>query len=225
MPPRSHALTTTESASTGGGRAVRLRGVDDLVIRPSVAEDFDGWFELFQAVADEARWIGREGVLDREERRLAFDETLQADDAQTFIAVQGGAVVGALFVTVDAGLGELGMMVRSAERGRGIGSALMTSCVGWCRDRQAHKVTLMVWPHNERGIALYRKFGFAVEGRLARHHRRRSGELWDVLTMGLVLDTTSPGSLLPDASRISTSTGTGASRGSLMSGNDRHSAG
>jgi RimJ/RimL family protein N-acetyltransferase len=82
----------------------------------------------------------------------------------------------------------------------------MTSCIGWCRDRQAHKVTLTVWPHNERGIALYRKFGFAVEGRLARHHRRRSGELWDVLSMGLVLDTTSPGSTFidaPSASRAS----------------------
>jgi putative acetyltransferase len=65
-------------------------------------------------------------------------------------------------------------------------------------------VTLTVWPHNEHGIALYRNFGFAVERRLARHHRRGSGELWDVLPMGLVLDTTSPGSPLVDAPSAST---------------------
>jgi RimJ/RimL family protein N-acetyltransferase len=173
--------------------------VDDVVIRRSTAEDFDAWFDLFQEVAAEARWIGREGPLDRDERREAFQRTLEAHDSHTFLAERDGTVVGALGVTLQAGLAELGMMVRHGARGRGVGSALMTSCFRWCRDQQAHKVTLTVWPHNERGIALYRKFGFAVEGRLTRHHRRRSGELWDVLSMGLVLDTTSPGSALVDA--------------------------
>jgi RimJ/RimL family protein N-acetyltransferase len=179
--------------------------VDDVVIRRPVAEDFDEWFDLFQEVADEARWIGREGPLDREDRRQAFERTLEADDAQAFIAERDGTVVGALGVTIEHGLAELGMMVRPAERGRGIGTALIASCLGWCRDRQAHKLTLMVWPHNERAIALYRNFGFVVEGRLARHHRRRSGELWDALVMGLVLDTTSPGSKFVDAPSASRS--------------------
>jgi hypothetical protein len=31
-----------------------------------------------------------------------------------------------------------------------------------------------------------------------RHHRRRNGELWDVLSMGVVLDMSSPGSGLDD---------------------------
>jgi ribosomal protein S18 acetylase RimI-like enzyme len=59
-------------------------------------------------------------------------------------------------------------------------------------------VALQVWPHNERAIALYRKFGFQVEGRLVRHYRRRNGELWDAIPMALVLDTTSPGSPFAD---------------------------
>jgi hypothetical protein len=32
------------------------------------------------------------------------------------------------------------------------------------------------------------------EGRLRRHYRRRNGELWDAVVMGLVFDTTTPGS-------------------------------
>ena len=177
--------------------------MDDAVVRRSRAADFDAWFDLFQAVATEARWIGREGSLDREERRQAFEGTLSAVDAHTFVAERGDTVVGALGVSVADGLAELGMMVAHGERGRGIGSALMTACIAWCRDRQAHKVNLTVWPHNERGIALYRKFGFVVEGRLVRHHRRLNGELWDVLSMGLVLDTTSPGCALDDAPNAS----------------------
>jgi hypothetical protein len=41
-----------------------------------------------------------------------------------------------------------------------------------------------------------------VEGRLRRHFRRANGELWDVVTMGLVLDTQSPGSSYPDAENL-----------------------
>ncbi len=54
-------------------------------------------------------------------------------------------------------------------------------------------MTLQVWPHNFTAQALYAKLGFVTEGRLRRHYRRRSGELWDALTMGLMLDTSSPG--------------------------------
>jgi hypothetical protein len=43
-------------------------------------------------------------------------------------------------------------------------------------------------PWNEAAIALYRKFGFVEEGRLRKQYRRQSGELWDVLVMGLVLE-------------------------------------
>jgi RimJ/RimL family protein N-acetyltransferase len=55
-----------------------------------------------------------------------------------------------------------------------------------------------VWPHNAAAIALYRKVGFQVEGRRRRQYRRRNGELWDAILMGLVLDEVSPGSPHPD---------------------------
>jgi hypothetical protein len=54
--------------------------------------------------------------------------------------------------------------------------------------------TLMVsaaggrWPDNEPVHRLYERFGFVQEGYLRRHHPRRSGEIWDAVVMGLVLD-------------------------------------
>ena len=48
-------------------------------------------------------------------------------------------------------------------------------------------MALEVWPDNERAIALYTRMGFIEEGRLRRHYRRRNGELWDALIMGLEL--------------------------------------
>ena len=110
-----------------------------------------------------------------------------------------GHLVGELGVHRQAGVADLGMMVRDGYRGRGIGSALMEACIDWSRANRAHKITLTVFPHNAAGLALYRKHGFTVEGRLVRHWRRRTGELWDAIPMGLVLDDTTPGSPFEDA--------------------------
>ena len=64
----------------------------------------------------------------------------------------------------------------------------MAACVEWARETGVHKLSLEVFPWNEPAIALYRRFGFVEEGRLRKQYRRQSGELWDVLVMGLVLD-------------------------------------
>jgi RimJ/RimL family protein N-acetyltransferase len=50
-----------------------------------------------------------------------------------------------------------------------------------------HKLSLSVFAHNAAAIALYRKFGFVEEGRRVKQYRRSSGELWDVIDMGLLL--------------------------------------
>jgi RimJ/RimL family protein N-acetyltransferase len=56
------------------------------------------------------------------------------------------------------------------------------------RTAGAHKIALQVWPHNAAALALYERFGFRREGYLTGHYRRRSGELWDAVVMGLRLD-------------------------------------
>src|SRR5439155_279731 len=80
------------------------------------------------------------------------------------------------------------LMVDGDRRGQGIGSALMAAAIEWARTAGAHKLSLQVWPHNEAARALYRKFGFEEEGLLRRQYRRRNGELWDAIVMGLLLD-------------------------------------
>ena len=99
-----------------------------------------------------------------------------------------GPVIGQLGMALAPyGVADLGMVVAEAWRGRGIGGALLDAGIAWARDAGAHKVALQVWPHNQAAIALYEKFGFEREGLLRRHYRRRSGELWDAVVMGLRL--------------------------------------
>jgi RimJ/RimL family protein N-acetyltransferase len=80
------------------------------------------------------------------------------------------------------------MMVADDWRGMGVGSGLLETAIAWARDVGAHKVALQMWSHNDRARALYEKYGFVEEGRLARHYRRNNGELWDAVVMGLSLD-------------------------------------
>jgi RimJ/RimL family protein N-acetyltransferase len=167
----------------------------DFTLRRARDEDFDRWVDLYETVAAEGKWIGGEAPVDRERLRQGFaDRFINDQSAAMFFAEADRQLVGHLGIENHAGVTDLGMMVAADWRGRGVGSALMEAAVGWAKDAGAHKMVLQVWPHNESARALYRKFGFVDEGVLRRHYRRRSGELWDAITMGLVLDTVSPGS-------------------------------
>jgi len=61
------------------------------------------------------------------------------------------------------------------------------AAIEWARAEGLHKLCLEVFAHNQAGLALYKKFGFAVEGRRVKQIRRSSGELWDSIAMGLLL--------------------------------------
>jgi RimJ/RimL family protein N-acetyltransferase len=160
----------------------------EVVVRPAREPDLDAIVELFAEVAAEGRWIGSEAPLDRDRRRRRLAETLVSQDAVMLVAEAGGRIVGELGMELARyGVAELGMLVADGWRGRGVGSALLREGIAWARGAGAHKVALQVWPHNAAAIALYEKFGFQREGLLRRHYRRRNGELWDAIVMGLLL--------------------------------------
>ena len=137
---------------------------------------------LFAAVAEERDGIAAEPPIDVEKHAARLDLD------RTFVAVAAGEVVGRIFVIESGfGFGEIGMFVAAEWRGRGVGTALVAAAIDWAKARGLHKLTLSVFPHNEAAIALYRKFGFVEEGLHPKHMRRASGELWDLLDMGLML--------------------------------------
>jgi len=83
---------------------------------------------------------------------------------------------------------ERGLTVRREGRDRGVGSALSAALLDGARGTgQLKRIYLHVYARNARGIHVYEKFGFQVEGR--RHAAiYQDGEYLDDLVMGLWLD-------------------------------------
>jgi GNAT superfamily N-acetyltransferase len=160
-----------------------------VAIRRATSADVDGIVSVLWDVGAEGRWIGTEVPFDRVARAAAVAERLVGPDDLWLVADVDANVVGHLVLGIAPyGTAELGMALLPPWRGVGIGSALLAQGVDWARDAGALKIALELWPGNDAALALYRRMGFVEEGRKRRHYRRRSGEVWDSILMGLRLD-------------------------------------
>ncbi len=157
-----------------------------MLVRLATTDDLEEVFDLYEQVASEGRWIGAESPLDRTQRITSWGSYFTTKGSVMFVAEDNGTIVGMADLKAR-GAAELGMFVALERRGSGIGSALLQACIDWARSYGHYKMSLQVWPHNTGAIALYERFGFEREGYLKHQWRRRSGEIWDSVVMGLIL--------------------------------------
>lgn len=160
----------------------------EIEVRPMAPDDLDDFLDLLEIVAAEQRYTGTEAPIDREAKRARYLQGLSSDRYGSLLATdRNGRIVGEIGLKDMRGLVEIGMLVAPEHRGEGIGSTLLRAGLDWARMRHAYKMTLQVWPHNEAARRLYQKFGFVEEGYLKRQWKRRNGEIWDSVVMGLQL--------------------------------------
>lgn len=175
-------------------------------IRALRAADVAEALEMFAQVAAEGIWLGTQAGFDRHMRRQAWLDGLADPAVRSLVVEEVGPtrLVGQGTVRVAGyGVAELGMSLAADARGRGLGGALLDELMVGAGELGAHKVALQVWPHNEPAIRLYLSRGFVVEGRIRSHYRRASGQVWDAILMGRLLDVvpanSTHGSGRPDA--------------------------
>ena len=91
------------------------------------------------------------------------------------VAVVDGEVVGVIGLHTSSKpranhRAEIGMMVRDDWQGKGVGTALMRAVID-VADKWLNlmRLELTVFTDNEPAIALYRKFGFEIEGTLRKY--------------------------------------------------------
>jgi len=82
--------------------------------------------------------------------------------------------------------GEIGMMVRDDWHGKGVDTAMMRAVIDLA-DKWLNlaRIELTVFTDNESAIALYRKFGFEIEG-THRKYAFRDGDFVDAYAMARI---------------------------------------
>jgi len=110
------------------------------------------------------------------------------DDNFSLVACVHGEVVGHLDLSIYMNprtrhSGHFGIAVRDDWQGRGVGTELMKACLDLADNwLDLRRLDLRVYVDNAPAIALYKKFGFEIEGT----HRRfalRNGEYVDAHVM------------------------------------------
>jgi GNAT superfamily N-acetyltransferase len=162
-------------------RSVSLSTGETLTVRPAAPGDAGAVVDLFRDVDETTDFLVTEPDerdLDPGSRRRWIERHLEADGSLLLLALAGDFPVGELDLDSlssrrrVAHVARLGMVVREGWRGHGVGAALLESALDWARAHPTiEKVALGVFATNTHAIALYRRYGFAEEGRDVREYR------------------------------------------------------
>jgi ribosomal protein S18 acetylase RimI-like enzyme len=161
------------------------------VVRPARPSDARSFLRLWRGVVAEGRFVRTDRVTGSPGHyRRRFRKGWTAEEAN-LVAVHRNRLIGHLAISreehpVTRHIASIGMSVAQDWRRRGVGSALMAEAVRWARQQGVEKLALSVYPDNLAAQALYRKFGFAEEGRLSGHSKKAIGYR-DEVVMGLWL--------------------------------------
>lgn len=163
------------------------RPPDGVEIRPARPRDASSFHRMWAQVIEEGLVRSQEVSRPVRHYRLLFKRPWTERGAW-IVAAAGERVVGLVSLSreehpVTAHVASLGISVDADFRRRGIGAALMSEAFKWARSVGVEKIVLSVYPDNHRAISLYRKFGFAEEGRLVAQSKKSYGYL-DEIMMG-----------------------------------------
>lgn len=169
--------------------------VDALSVRPATPDDAERVIEHVLAMtAEAARWIPMERdefTYTPEQERHLLADAAGSDSSLYLVAEVGGGIVGVLSYfggkrRAMRHVATLGITVRQAWQGKGVGKALMTEAIRRAKASGVlRRLDLIVYADNHRAIELYEKMGFVREG-LRRAAILRDGELIDEWTMALI---------------------------------------
>jgi ribosomal protein S18 acetylase RimI-like enzyme len=170
--------------------------VAGLTIRTADASDAVGLVAAIDEVAHEGRFFLRNRFGQDPEVEAAFIELTTNRGGTVLVAEAEGQIVGWLTLQRDRApfrrhVCILGMGIRKAFRGQGIGRRLLDEGLRFARaSDEIERVELTVRATNLAAIALYQTAGFRYEGRRMRAVRDSAGRYDDEILMAQATTTT-----------------------------------
>lgn len=161
-----------------------------MIIQHATSEFAESYCKAVDTVARERKYLGST-VGFPIESTLEFVKLIESKNLSQYYAIENGEVVGWCDIIPKSyeGLthvGVLGMGVLKDFRGKGLGTELMKKAIEHARANGLEKIELDVYESNHAAIALYRKFGFAEEGKRIKG-RKLDGVYDNIVMMGKFL--------------------------------------
>jgi RimJ/RimL family protein N-acetyltransferase len=167
-----------------------------VTIRTIRDDDTAAYLELLKRLDAETNFMmfePGERQMSVEEMRQRVKGLLAADNSMIFLAEnESSELVGVLGAqggvfrrnrhNVHIFIGIL-----QAYTGQGIGRRLFETMETWARSWGAHRLELTVMVHNTRGVALYKRMGFIIEG-TRRDSMKVDGQYVDEYEMSKILE-------------------------------------
>ncbi|KTC96571.1 GNAT family N-acetyltransferase [Legionella erythra] len=140
----------------------------NFTIIPIREEYIDSYWQALDSVAREQKYLAFLKGPPLEMTRDFVKQNLKGNWPH-LIALHEEEVIGwcdisSLDRPVFAHIGSLGIGVRAAFRGLGVGKALLAEALKQAREKGLTRIELTVREHNKTARALYQQFGFVVEG-------------------------------------------------------------
>ena len=132
-------------------------------IRPGTRDDAPGVVALIGQVFVEYGWIWDPPT--EVPDLLDFDAHYAAPRGAFWVVIDGGRVVGSIGVDLRPIGAELHRLyLDTAQRGRGLGEALVALVLDWCRARSIQRLELWSDTRFEHAHRLYERLGFRRDG-------------------------------------------------------------
>jgi RimJ/RimL family protein N-acetyltransferase len=162
-----------------------------ITIREIREEDSEDFLTLCRQLDGESKFMmlepgERTTTLEQQKQRI--QELNSTENQVIFVAEENGVLAGYL-----AAMGgryarnkhEAYIVAGILERftSQGIGTAFFERLDTWAREHGIHRLELTVMVHNQRGVGLYQKMGFEIEG-IKRDSLRVDGVYVDEYYMG-----------------------------------------
>ncbi len=137
-----------------------------ITIRPYEEGDLAACRELWRELTERHREIYEDASIGGEDPGLAFDDYLARPElAGPWLAVAGAKVVGLAGLLVREGEAEIEpVVVRSDQRSRGVGTALIEFLIEEAKRRRVPYLSVRPVARNARAMACFHRAGFSVLG-------------------------------------------------------------
>jgi len=166
----------------------------EVTIRPAEAGDSCAIIDTVRSNAMERSYVLMEHYGKDVEAEQEYIAGLDREKDLLVVATTGGEVIGCLAaLQADAGrrpetahILHVGVHLREAFRGIGIGPHLLDYAIAWAGDKGFKKLEANIFTTNKRSLSMFKKAGFAEEG--VRKNRVQVGrEFIDEVLMGKLL--------------------------------------